>query len=68
MRTHLITYHNKNNRILGERILYDLTNEQALELFNRIKSWAHAMFPNCEFVRLENLQSGDVICSYGVNL
>lgn len=66
MRTHIITYHDKNNRILGERLLYDLTNKQAIELLNGIKVWAHAMFPDCKFIRLENLHSGDVICSCGV--
>lgn len=66
MRTHIITYHDKNNRILGERLLYDLTNEQAIELLNGVKVWTHAMFPDCKFIRLKNLHGGDVICSCGI--
>lgn len=66
MMTHLITYHDINNRILGERILYNLTNEQAVEFIGYLKKWANALFPSCNSLRLESLSSGDVVGSYSV--
>lgn len=66
MRTHIITYHDKNNRILGERILYNLTNEQAIEFSEYIRKWAKALFTNCDSIRLESLSDGDIMRSYSV--
>lgn len=66
MQTHLITYHDKDNRTLGVRILYDLTNKHALEFVDGIKKWAHALFPYCKSIRLESMAGGDVIRSIGV--
>ena len=64
MRTHIVTYRSANYKILGERILYDMTNEQAQEFIRDIKSWAHVMFPECAIIQLESLHGGDVIGAY----
>lgn len=66
MRTHILTYRSLNYKILGERILYDMTNEQAQEFARNIKSWAHVMFPDCAIIQLESLHGGDVIGTYCV--
>lgn len=64
--THLITYHSADNRVIGDRMLYDLTDEQAIEFAKYLKKWACALFPNCYSIRIENWSSGDVIKSIGV--
>lgn len=66
MRTHIVTYRSANYKILGERILYDMTNEQAQEFIHDIKPWAHVMFPECAIIQLESLHGGDVIGAYCV--
>ena len=66
MRTHILTYRSSDYKILGERILYNMTNEQAQNFVQDIKQWAHMMFPDCSLIQLENLQSGDVIGTYCV--
>ena len=68
MRTHILTYRSSNYKILGERILYDMTNEQAQEFARNIKSWAHVMFPDCAIIQLESLHGGDVIGTYCVQI
>lgn len=64
MRSHILIYRNENYKVLGERILYDMTNEQAQEFLQVIKSWANVIFPSCAILQLENLHSGDVIGTY----
>lgn len=66
MRTHIVTYRSANYKILGERILYDMTNEQAQEFIRDIKPWAHVMFPKCAIIQLESLHGGDVVGTYCV--
>lgn len=66
MQTHMITYHDENNKTLGVRILYELTNEQALELFDVISKWAHTLFPSCCRMRIESVSSGDIIKTIAV--
>lgn len=66
MRTHIVTYRSANYKILGERILYDMTNEQAQEFIRDIKPWAHVMFPECAIIQLESPYGGDVVGTYCV--
>lgn len=66
MRTHILTYRSADYKILGERILYDMTNEQAQDYAHDIKKWAHVMFPDCLLIQLESLQGGDVIGTYSI--
>lgn len=61
MRTHIVTYRNSDGKILGERILYDMTNEQAKEFVRDIRKWAHVLFQDCGLIQLESLHGGDII-------
>lgn len=68
METHIITYCGQDNRTLGYRAVYDLTNEQAVRLLDILKDWAKALFPDCTKIKLDSIQSGDAIMIHSYNV